>query len=461
MFLIRFSPWPRGRQGTGLGAMSLRSRIVVAIVLVLLLGSGFGLALAGWQARQWLRGELVSAQASGELAVNRAYADLKRSDAPDRDLRTLIASFDGDRHMQARLLGPGGGVLAVSRLEPTRPPPAWFGALLRQPVASVYLPSPTGAGEAVELLPVGASDTAAVWPEFLDLALVLALSSIAGGVLIWVLVGQALKPMWTIGQVLPRIGAGDYAAHAPEHGPPELVRLARGVNEMAGRLAAMRAHNRALEEQILTLQDEERADIARDLHDEMGPHLFAANVDAAMTASLIAAGRLDAALAQVSSIQAAIAHMQRLVRDLLGRLRPTRLVELGLAATVRDLIEFWRARRPEVDFEAELAEDDDGLTPAVQETAYRLVQESLSNAVRHGAPSRIAVSIARTTGELRVEVLNDGSSAVATQPGFGLTGMAERVSSAGGALEAGPAEPGGWRVVACLPLNSESREDAA
>ena len=48
-------------------------------------------------------------------------------------------------------------------------------------------------------------------------------------------------------------------------GPPELVRLGRGVNEMAARLGAMRARNRALEEQILTLQDEERADIARDL----------------------------------------------------------------------------------------------------------------------------------------------------------------------------------------------------
>lgn len=441
--------------------MSLRSRIVAAIVLVLVLGSGLGLALAGWQARQWLRGELVSAQASGELAVNRAYADLGRSDAPDRDLRALIASFDGDRHMQARLLGPGDRVLAASRLEPTTAPPAWFSTLLRQRIAPVRMPSPAGSGEAVELLPVGASDTAAVWPEFLDLTLVLALSSFAGAVLIWALVGQALKPMRTIGEVLPRIGAGDYGVRAPEHGPPELVRLARGVNEMAGRLAEMRAHNRALEEQILTLQDEERADIARDLHDEMGPHLFAANVDAAMTASLIAAGRFDAALAQVRSIQSAIAHMQRLVRDLLGRLRPTRLVELGLTAAVRELIEFWRTRRPEVAFEAELPEDEDGFPQAVQETAYRVVQESLSNAVRHGAPSRIAVSIARAPGELRVEVLNDGWSAVATQPGFGLTGMAERVLAAGGALEAGPVEPGGWRVIACLPLMPESREEAA
>jgi two-component system sensor histidine kinase UhpB len=441
--------------------MSLRFRIVAAIVLVLALGSGLGLALAGWQARQWLRGELVSAQVSGELTVTRAYADLGRSDAPDRDLRGLIATFDDNRHMQARLIAPDGRVLAASRLEPATPPPAWFAALLRQRVAPVRLVSPSPGGAAVELRPVDTTDTAAVWPEFLDLSLVLALSCLGGAALIWALAGQALKPLRAVGAVLPQIGAGDYAVRAPESGPPELVHLGRGVNEMAGRLAAMRARNRALEEQILTLQDEERADIARDLHDEMGPHLFAANVDAAMTASLIAAGRSDAALSQVRSIQAAIAHMQRLVRDILGRLRPTRLVELGLSAAVLDLIEFWRARRAEVRFQTRLPDDEDGLSEAVQETAYRLVQEGLSNAVRHGAPTMIGVTIARAAGELRVEVFNDGPLASAAQPGFGLTGMAERVEAAGGNLRAGPAEPGGWRVTARLPLPAEAREDAA
>jgi len=261
--------------------------------------------------------------------------------------------------------------------------------------------------------------------------------------------------------VLPRIGAGDYAAQAPERGPPELARLGRGVNEMARRLAAMRAHNRALEEQILTLQDEERADIARDLHDEIGPHLFAANVDAAMVASLIGSGRGEAALTQVRSIQAAIAHMQRLVRDILGRLRPTRLVELGLSAAVLDLIEFWRARRPELAFETRLPQVEDGLPEAVQETAYRLVQESLSNAVRHGAPRTIAVTVECAGDDLKVEVVNDGAPAAPAAPGFGLTGMAERVASVGGSLEAGPAEGGGWRVTARLPLAAETREEAA
>jgi two-component system, NarL family, sensor histidine kinase UhpB len=430
--------------------MSLRYRVVIAVVLVLVLGAGVGLALAGWQARHWLRGELTSAEASGRLAVTRTFADLDRSGQPDQDLKTLVATFDGDRHIQAVLTGADGRLLAASNPEPARPPPRWFAGLLHQEIAPVRLASPRG-GAMVELRPVYTNDTAAVWPEFLDLALVLVLSCLGGATLVWAVVGRALEPLSAIGHVLPRIGAGDYAARAPERGPPELEDLARGVNEMAERLAAMRIRNRALEEQILTLQDEERADIARDLHDEMGPHLFAANVDLAMMAGLISAGRSEAALEQMGSVQAAIAHIQRLVRDILGRLRPPRLLELGLGPAILDLIEFWRQRRPEVTFETRLPPDDYSAPDPVLETAYRLVQESLSNAVRHSAPTTIAVTLEQRGAALWIEVRNDGAPGAAATPGFGLTGMIERVAATGGMLEAGPTDNGNWQVLAVLP----------
>jgi len=229
---------------------------------------------------------------------------------------------------------------------------------------------------------------------------------------------------------------------------------------MAERLGAMRERNRLLEEQILTLQDEERADIARDLHDEIGPHLFAANVDAAMTASLISAGRGEAALEQLRAITAAIAHMQRLVRDILGRLRPTRLAELGLASAVLDLVAFWQARRPEIAFETRLV-DGEALPDPVQEILYRVVQESLVNALRHGAPHRVRIVIERSDRGARVEIANDGAAEVGGARGFGLTGMAERVAAAGGVLDAGPTADGGWRTVATLPLAANVEVEAA
>jgi two-component system sensor histidine kinase UhpB len=437
--------------------MSLRLRIVAAIVLVLALGSGLGLALAGWHARQWLREELTSAQASGRLEAARTFADLPHAQQPGPELAALIADFDGNRHLQARLLRADGAVIVASQPAPADAPPDWFSSLLRQDIAPMRLAAPMG--EIVELRPIYANDMAAVWAEFVDLVLVLALASVAGSALVFVVVGQALRPLRAVGEVLPRIGGGDYGARAPIQGPPELIGLGRGVNEMAARLAAMRERNRALEEQVLTLQDEERADIARDLHDEIGPHLFAANVDAAMAASLIGQGKPEAALEQVRAITAAIGHMQRLVRDILGRLRPTGLAELGLSSAVLDLVAFWGARRPEVVFKTDLAEDGD-LPEAVQETLYRLVQESLSNAVRHGSPTTIEITIARSAGTVRAQVVNDGAAGADGGRGFGLTGMAERVAAAGGTLETGRIDSGLWRVAARLPLTAVQDEAA-
>jgi len=436
--------------------MSLRLRVVIAVVLLLALGAGVSLGLAGWQARQWLHAELTGAQASGRRTVERAFADLPHVDDRDRELASLVYAFERDRHQRVMLLAPDGTVLAASRPATSSPPPAWFNDLLRRRIAPMRLPVPDSSGQVVDLVPVYVNDLAAVWAEFRVIALVLTIATAAGAGLVFWMVGRALAPLRTIGQALPRIGAGDYAARAPEQGPPELAALSRGVNEMAKRLGAMHARNRALEEQILTLQDEERADIARDLHDEMGPQLFAANVDAAAAVGLISAGRPEAALEQLRAITAAIAHMQRLVRDILGRLRPTQLAELGLASAVLDLVEFWRARRPEIAFDTSLARDA-GLPEPMQETLYRIAQESLSNAVRHGRPRRVRVAIALSASTVRIEVENDGADPSAAAPGFGLTGMSERVAAAGGTLSAGPTEGGGWRVMATLPLRAATK----
>jgi len=438
--------------------MSLRLRIVAAILLVLVFGSGCGLALAGAQARHWLREELTSAQESGRLETARAVAEMPLTAQPDRQLVPLIADFDGNRHLQAWLVTAQGEVLATSQPAPADPPPDWFYYLLHQDVPPAKLAVPGGG--TIELWPVYSNDMQAVWAELLDLVLVLTLASVGGATLVFVVVGRALRPLSTVGEVLPRIGRGDYGARAPLEGPPELVRLGRGVNEMATRLAAMRDRNRALEDQLLTLQDEERADIARDLHDEIGPHLFAANVDAATAASLIAAGRPDAALEQVRAIAAAIGHIQRLVRDILQRLRPTNLAELGLSSAVLDLIAFWKARRPEIEFQTMLADDAD-LPEALQETLYRIVQESLSNAVRHGAPTTIRIAIERSGVGIRAQVVNDGAPEAATSPGYGLAGMSERVAASGGTLAAGSVGGGFWSVEAVLPVAEARREEAA
>ncbi|HEV2366214.1 MAG TPA: histidine kinase [Caulobacteraceae bacterium] len=430
--------------------MSLRLRVLAAVAVVLIAGAAGAVALAGWQARQVLTQELTLALVGGRQTAVTAFEALPRAQAPWPGLVSLTATFDDSRHVRAVLVDDRGRLMAQSHPAATSTAPAWFTALLRPPIDPVVLRPPVD-GVRLVLEPVFANDIAADWAEFLDLVAVLSASLAAGALLVWMTVGRALGPLRLFSDAFAAIGSGDYAARAPEGGPAELANLGRSVNHMAARLGAMRSANQALEAQLRTLQDEERADLARDLHDEIGPHLFAAHVDVALAQRLIGEGRSGEALAPLATIEAAVAHIQQLVRDILRRLRPTELVELGLAGALAELVVFWRARQPATEFVLD-APDEDSIPPALRETVYRVAQEGLNNAVRHGAPSRVAVGVGLGPDRsVRVSVEDNGRGpGMAAGAGMGLKGMRERVEAAGGTLRVAPA-PDGWTIEAAFP----------
>jgi two-component system sensor histidine kinase UhpB len=163
--------------------------------------------------------------------------------------------------------------------------------------------------------------------------------------------------------------------------------------------------------------------------------------------------------AQVAIIQEAISHIQRQVRDLLGRLRPTSATELGLGAAILDLTRFWGARRPDIAFSVALLSDEAQLSEPLKDVSYRVIQEAVNNAIRHGDPRAIQIALtlgegAAAEGDLIVCVVNDGPGGPKGErpSGFGLLGMRERVVACGGALSFGPgAGAVGWKVVATLP----------
>jgi two-component system sensor histidine kinase UhpB len=168
---------------------------------------------------------------------------------------------------------------------------------------------------------------------------------------------------------------------------------------------------------------------------------------------------------QLDAIQQSVAHMQRLVRDILGRLRPSELIDLGLAAAVAELTAFWSARHPTIRFDVDIAEDEVlAADEETRETLYRVVQEGLNNAVRHARPDRIEIEVGRKDeAEVFARVSDDGAvGGQANSAGFGLIGMRERVSAANGSLSIVKGDHGGWTVTARLPSRAgvEELEDA-
>ena len=444
--------------------MSLRFRLVSTITALLVLCLVVGLTLAGLTARQFLRSELSSGLESARLTVEKTLEDLPSSDHPERDLMALRAIFDGDRHVVASLLDQNGHVIAQS--DPAKVasrPPTAFVALFRTPLTPVLRKTPTGAARtsivAVQLTPTPEADLSSLWLQAETVIGASVVFVLLLAVMVYAVVGQALLPLRPLSDSLLRIGAGDYDVRVDLEGPSELVAVSRGFNQMAEQLASAKARNRQLEDQLLTLQDEERADFVRDLHDEIGPYLFAVTLDASMVERELAQGRPEAAASHLCAIKEAVVHMQREVRDLLGRLRPLGILDVGLKSAVTDVISFWRARFPQITFIAYLDGADALTDEASAEAAFHMVQEGLSNAIRHGRPRRIDIRIEPgPTGGVRVEILDDGQgqdddqNGASPTLGYGLTGMRERITRCGGVLHVGWAEPaGGWRLVADLP----------
>ena len=228
---------------------------------------------------------------------------------------------------------------------------------------------------------------------------------------------------------------------------------------MAERLAEIDERNRALEAQLLTIQDEERAEIARDLHDEIGPHLFAVALDADMIGQMHKQGETQAIPDQVRSIQSAVSYMQRQVRELIARLRPTRAAELGLEAAIGDLVTFWQARQPEVEFVSELDGADTYVPEPLRDVIYRVVQEFVANALRHAQTTRLSIAVTRTSDRgycHRSEPRRVRNRRPTDLPGLGLVSMRERVQAAGGSLAYRPSEP---RLDRSCPVSQPARAD--
>jgi len=434
--------------------LGLSARVLLAALTALAFSAALGTAFTLWQDRRMAAIELQTNLAGTARVLG---AEIAAGGAPDA--ARLAALFNGSRHVRVSVWGPDGRIRGVSRIF-TRDsrPPGWFEALL-----DPHVPGQTLAladGGRVELTPDPANEIGEDWSGLMDALLVGGVFIVSAALIVHLAVGRALAPLSAVSAAFKRVEAGHFGARVAPAGPPEVAMLAAGFNAMADRLAAADEDNSRLQAELVRLQEEERAEFARDLHDEIGPYLFAVGIDAAAVGQAAQAQGLADVAERAGLIASAVAHMQGQVRQMLARLRPLRAVELGLAPALTDLAAFWRARRGAVAFTLalDLGEEID-LAAGARETLYRVAQEAVTNAVRHGGPSHVSIALFRTPGAVTLKVADDGLGARATNGriGFGLLGMRERMDALAGQLyiEAGPGGRG-WSVTARLPLAGET-----
>lgn len=254
------------------------------------------------------------------------------------------------------------------------------------------------------------------------------------------LILRSTRPVRPILSTLDALGDNRLGARVTPRGFTEFRQVGLAINALASRLERAEADRRALTRQLLKVEDAERRHLARDLHDEFGQILTATGALAGGIERRLGASDPGAA-ADARLIGANVRRMMDTLRGAFARLRPPELDELGLVASLRQMARGWAAARGgRVRFELDLEELDEArLSGEVALGLYRIVQEAITNAIRHGAPTRLLI---RLTGggarPLRLTIEDDGGGAVgasAAGRGHGILGIAERVEAMGGRFE--------------------------
>jgi two-component system sensor histidine kinase UhpB len=229
--------------------------------------------------------------------------------------------------------------------------------------------------------------------------------------------------------------SGDYEQPIAPGGPPEIRKSAQEANELARTLKRLSQDNRSLLRRIVSLQDDERQDMARELHDELGPLLFGIRANTVALLESIPAGQAELSSAAEGILQS-VETLQQANRRILDRLRPLYIQELGLGRSIQTLLQNVKAQAPDLKVTSQIDSALNEVDGLLSQTIYRVIQEAVTNVLRHAKANTMHVAADINDREVIVEVSDDGIGFPADRMfGRGLTGMLERARALSGTLE--------------------------
>jgi two-component system sensor histidine kinase UhpB len=305
------------------------------------------------------------------------------------------------------------------------------------------------------------------WDDFKPMLLTVLAGFILGNVLVFILVGRAMRPLQKVVMGLQAMEGGSYGTRLPAMHGKEAKVMGEAFNAMAqsvqdgiaaqtqAREATLAlAQNRELTQVIQTRIEEVRGQIARELHDELGQQVTAIKSlgqAMALRAKGVDAHTENAARMVIESADAIYEEVHQLV----SQLRPLALDRFGLQDALQDLVEDARSRHPDTRIDLHLHTPLEDMESSLATATYRIVQESLNNALRHAQASQITILLSALDQQLHIDVSDNGMGATpdwADSGQFGVIGMRERAQGLGGSFRFESLQPSGVRVWAVLPL---------
>jgi two-component system, NarL family, sensor histidine kinase UhpB len=460
------SPWHRS---------SIRTQLLIIVLIIELAAALVAGVVTILKARTSTRVEIEASMRLAQLFVAEALRLVPDGTPVQHVLTDLPLQARVLRHVRISVHDtadvpvaqiPASGDSVTTRKAERAPAPAWFQALIAPAIERHVIPI-TAHGQQIGSVVIASEpkdEIAEVWENTVALAWVTLAVTAAVMAALYVLFGRALAPLTGLARGLTDLEHRDYAVRLPVPESHEFVVLATRFNALAQALESARAENVRLSERLITAQDDERRNVALELHDEVGPSLFGLKATATSIGTF-AADSLDAmrqmASERIADMLTIIEHLQSINRRLLNRLRPMALGHVPLHDLVSRLVQDRAREHPHVRFELDAAQLARTYGDTIDLTIYRCVQESLTNAIRHAAPKQIAITAGEATSDpaqLVLKIEDDGRGISAGAPrGLGVAGMEERVRALGGQFAIEPRPAGGTVVRAVIPFATLGR----
>ena len=441
--------------------LSLRTRLLLPLglmfVAALLAG---GVSLRFFSASQLME-ETEPAARSARAVAAALNGALQTSSNPQATLEAFAQSLGTSEAIRFRRLGTDRDVHPPGVQTPLGTVPDWFVHLLAVPEFNAAFPVTIEGKQVGDIVfaPDLSADIYEKWIGFLAIACSGIVLMLLTAAIAHFAVRSALRPLQNLGDGLTRMRSGDYEQQIAATGPPEIRTSAREANELARTLNRLSQDNRGLLRRIVSLQDDERQDMARELHDELGPLLFGIRANTVALLESIPSGQAKLQNTAEGILQS-VETLQQANRRILDRLRPLYIQELGLERSIQTLLQNVKSQAPDLKVTSQL---DTALSEAdgpLSQTIYRVIQEALTNVLRHARASAVHVAVVINDQEAIVEISDDGVGFPADRMfGRGLTGMLERARALSGTLELLREE--GRTCVRCrLPVGSPASDDA-
>ncbi len=458
----------------------VRARILIALVVLSAAISVLGGAATLFGIRNRIEAEFKSPTALAEqyvIQTNRRFAADEQlvSTLP----MTLALQLKHIRHLKVRVLDAAGTAVelppqAEEPFQPSRSAvPGWFAALAGNVSETREIALTAGNRRiGTVLLESNASDELAeVWEEAQHQAFVWLIANALMIGIFYLVLGHILRPLVTVSRGMADLGKGHYRVYIDPPRVPELDAIVNSFNSLASTLGAAREENAWLYGELITVQEEERSQIASELHDEAGPCLFGITTTAAaieVRLSRIQHEQTGEILRQLAEIGIIAKRLKVMNRQIMKRLRPMALGQITIRELISDLVADFERRYPDVRFLIEFGVEARSYGELVDLTIYRCIQEGIVNALKHGKPRCVSIELNETAQSpggaqtaLALVLRDDGQGiASASTVGFGLAMIRKRVQSLGGEWELSENWPSGVVITAIVPLSAPNLSPA-